>query len=536
MAELTLKLPKGKTIPPIVLDATDEELYEIVVLGATVWEVVQTTRSSEAVQREIAIIQQKADEERKLAMKREEETVARLTRQKEKELADIQATKAQDIQRMEAMMLEMKKRGETMDAEIRAVRADAQLSLSNLRFNLEKERAMLEAQCAKDRAVAESRVAEMVARKQVVEDEYNAKIAQAVEQERASSTRLMVEKDKELQRVLLEKKEEREKFQHQIESLSEKFTSLRDAITKKPASMKEKGTVFETYIQNLAKQFWDMIPGFKIDDESIHGHKGDLWMSLEFDRVAIITMLECKDYDYTVPTKEVKKFKDDVRANHAIQIGIMISKSTGITGHDKFNRIDFDIVEGKLHIYVNKFDSFEPASIMATLMGFIRYWVLLQKPATDEADKTAAIRIIHKLVENAQLTKAQATTHIHNMNSATQFFSQVMRQTLQALQDALKVLESGVPENTIQESRCFKDVTGQHVTKQKCVQAMQEITEEDAEASIFVADIAKRICGPMSLSVDTVADHIKSMVVDEYLEKTGRGIKINGLRLKSEVV
>ena len=160
----------------------------------------------------------------------------------------------------------------------------------------------------------------------------------------------------------------------------------------------------------------------------------------------------------------------------AVKIGILIVKDADITGYNTHGDIEFAILEGKLHIFVNNFERFDIPTIMNILMGWIRYWEQIEKPATDVEDKAEAIRIVQKLVEKSQKYKIELATHLHHMDDMCKFLNQEAKDSHMALQEALRGLQHGVGDKETTDSVLFEDATG-NPKKQERIRAIQENTE-----------------------------------------------------------
>ena len=89
------------------------------------------------------------------------------------------------------------------------------------------------------------------------------------------------------------------------------------------------------------------------------------------------TLFELKNYSQNVPRKEVDKFKRDMELHGDCPVGIFISYNTNIVGAPQ----DFffsEMVGNQTYIYIQKFSSYDPATILSVLdsvidLGFILY-------------------------------------------------------------------------------------------------------------------------------------------------------------------
>jgi len=532
---LTIKLPKGKTIPQTLRTKTDEELLEILELGNAAWDIVQTKRSDDIAQREIAALKQQNEEEitklRAESKAKEEEFLTRFTKRYDDDIAQLKSEAEKERKAAQERILEIQLSRDRVLSE-NSLNKDKELAALSLKYNIEI-------------AKINGQLSEVQSRKQVLEQEFATNVTRAVQQEKESSERFIQAKQAELIRTLEERDKERsmyqnqmctitEKYDNQITTLTEKIQELTDKLSRKPTSMKEKGTAFELLIIEYMKQYWGTMDGFAIRHEATTGHKGDIWMDLGQGERFQTILVESKDYSGTLPTKEITKFFKDVKTNHAVKIGILLVKDADITGYNTHGDIEFAILEGKLHLFVNYFERFEIHTIMNILMGWIRYWEQIQKPATDVEDKAEAIRIIQKLVEQAQKYNAKLVTHIHHMNDMCTDLNQHAKDTHMALQEALRGLQHGVGDNVITDSALFEDATG-NPKKQERIRVIQDITEEEADSVILLADLAKRFSERAKCAEKTAKEHIESVIKLDYIErKSGAATKVRGLKLKPD--
>ena len=294
--------------------------------------------------------------------------------------------------------------------------------------------------------------------------------------------------------------------------------------------MKEKGTNFETDIIGHATTFWGSVEGFAIKNTATRGHTGDVWVDLGLGDSKLTILLECKDYTGTLPTSQVDKFERNVKDNHAIHIGVLIVQGANITGHPT-NVVDFAILEEKLHLYVAHFEQWDPCSLFQTIIGWIRFYMLTQKPSTDVEDKAEAVRIVQKLVEDAQEYKRQLTTHLQHMNDFKLFAEGHAKDSLVKVQTALSALQHGTERTMVTESTLFEDVTGQPA-KRKYIEQILAVASE-GNGSVKLSDLAKRVAEYSGKTEATVREQIEAVLHESVLEKRkGGSTMVRGLTFR----
>ena len=90
--------------------------------------------------------------------------------------------------------------------------------------------------------------------------------------------------------------------------------------------------------------FKKAFPGLEYEDTSGSYRNGDAIVTISNLRM----MIDYKNYDSPVPSTEVDKLVRDMKAQN-IQFGILLSYKSKIS---KRNTIDYDIIDGKLIVFI----------------------------------------------------------------------------------------------------------------------------------------------------------------------------------------
>ena len=534
---ITLPYPKGRTLPSRVLTADAAEIAEILEVGALVLDTVHTRKADVELQTRIATHQA----EMSALQDRHKQDIAAvhagaIDMQKRRD-AEVQAqlaakdgvintkdgllaTKDGLLATKDGLLAEMRQRKEFLERDI-----DAQL-----RTVREEERA------TSDRIV-QAKEGELQ-RVLSMERDIEAQLQKARADDRATLDRILQAKEAELQRVLGEKQAEQDRMEGErrssreaLQVLTDRFHALTESLAKKPGSMKEKGTQFETEVIAHATTYWGSVEGFAVKNTATRGHTGDVWVDIGTGEAKMTILLECKHYTDTLPTSQVDKFERNVKDNHAVHVGILLVQGANITAHPA-NVVDFAILEGKMHLYVPHFEAWDPCSLFQTLIGWIRYHALTEKPSSDVEDKAEAVRIVQKLVEEAQEYKRQLTTHLQHMNDFRLFTEGHAKDTLIKVQTALAALQHGAETNVVTDSCLFQDVTG-IPSKQKWIEAIQFVSVEGT-GSVQLKDLAKRVAEHTGKKEDSVKDQLESVLAGSVIvRRKGLPTLVQGLVLKS---
>jgi hypothetical protein len=310
---------------------------------------------------------------------------------------------------------------------------------------------------------------------------------------------------------------------------SEELHALSDLIRKKPsANSRVKGTDYENEFREKLIGAYGIGEGFKLTDSARSGigHAGDYLMNWGEHTI----LWEVKNYDRPVPTAEVEKFRRDMKENPQVRVGVMISRTSAITGQTSSGDRNIENIEGKLLIYLSNFESMGDEILSNLLMLFRVWWASNSLSEDDDEEKITTIRNLEKLYEEAKRAKTEWRLHKSHMESALRWMAERVedsesriRSTLSILQGKAKVYE--VPAGI------FRNVDGD-IKKQQDIQVLLRISYVDAGSNVLLNDLAKRFSDDRKISIDTAKEHIRA-VLDPVVVEAGKGkpIRINGLRL-----
>jgi cyanate lyase len=144
---------------------------------------------------------------------------------------------------------------------------------------------------------------------------------------------------------------------------------------------------------------------FHIEQKGREARQGDIHMTWMKHKL----MWEIKNYEYTVPTKEVQKFVRDMEEAKDIGLGVMVSLHTNISGHTKAGGIDIiELSDGRFCVYISKlFSTEDPAAFLQSIKPFLE--VLLEQREADETKSAksdgddAAKRLLERFEEHRQI-------------------------------------------------------------------------------------------------------------------------------------
>ena len=204
-------------------------------------------------------------------------------------------------------------------------------------------------------------------------------------------------------------------------TLTDGFQNFKEQILKNTGSQK-KGVQGEGLFMDFLQRVFGsggIKEEFSLEDVGKEGHQGDMHMSWKGHKV----LWEVKNYGRNVDTKEVTKFLRDMEENKDMSIGVMVSLTTGITGHQKTGNIDLEMLrDGRMCIYINFFlKNEDPTSLLQSLMPFMEVFLINKKPATVDEESNAKIQL-----ENFEYKRSVLLRLLKNHEDSTRKFKNVM--------------------------------------------------------------------------------------------------------------
>jgi hypothetical protein len=204
-------------------------------------------------------------------------------------------------------------------------------------------------------------------------------------------------------------------------SLTEGFHAFKEHLLKNTGSQK-KGVqgegVFMNYVQRVFGS-GGIKEEFTLEDVGKEGHQGDLRMRWKGHKV----LWEVKNYGRNVDQKEVTKFLRDMEENKDISVGIMVSLTSGITGHQKTGNIDLqELPDGRMCIFINYFlKNEDPTCLLQSLMPFIETFLNIKKIEDNNQEPEIKLQI-----ERFEYQRSVLIRLLKNHEESTRKFKNVM--------------------------------------------------------------------------------------------------------------
>lgn len=489
--------------------ASPEEAAEALRLGASLYTTMKAMKAGDAV----AVLEAKQTAELAAARAAFEERIAAV--QKELEAAGAERTAAQLRQQalFETQRAEWTA-ASTAEKDRLAAAHTAQLQSAQAELRTQQERyAALEARAEvlrtgrdEDIRVAETRTKELL---KIALDEKERSVA------RAEATLVTL----------------KEAYERQTEELR----ALADLVRKKPSSnSRVKGTDYETEFKDKLKAVFGIGEGFALVDtaRSGIGHAADYLMNWGDHTI----MWEVKNYDKVVPTAEVEKFRRDMKENPQVRVGVMVSRSTGITGKTGSGDRAVEFVEGKMLIYLSNFEAMSEDTLPNLLLLFRIWWEQDHEVDDEDAEKIAAIRQIEKLYEEAAKAKLEWRVHKSNLESAVRWMAERSEETESRLRAALNVLQGVVKSVDVSNDIFVEGIVGD-AKKTADAQTLLRISNIDPESSCTLNDLAEIFAKERKITSDTAKTRIRAILSASAIDaQKGRPIRVIGFQLKETII
>jgi len=243
-------------------------------------------------------------------------------------------------------------------------------------------------------------------------------------------------------------------------------------------------------------------------------------------------MWETKDYEKPVPTVEVEKFRRDMKENHDVRIGVMISRATQITGMCDTGDRTLEFRDGKLLIYLSNFEAMSDDMLPSLLLLFRLYWKN-DKGEEEEVEEATqiALRQVERDLADAQKARGEWKHKKQQMTDMLRWMEEQVEARESRLRATLNVLQGSVESVTVPPG-LFSDPAGDKVMVED-IQTILRHTSPDPTGSISLNDLAKAFGEERKISADAAKTHLRAVLLNSVMEvRAGRATLVRGLVLK----
>ena len=505
--EFTVRAPF--VLPEYYEGCEPAEIEQALTLGALVCGTVQSAKASAEIQDFVAKKQAEIESLRQ-----------RYEADKEKEIATIHATTSKKISELQSEMtaiveerdlLIAKHAKHVKEEEGRIRQQEREMVTQQMNQRIQDLNASIH--------VLNERNAGLLERKSQLEMSRDEDIRQA--QARAIAL---------LQPALDEKDRSIASARDTIHTLTDNLRQLTESITRKQANAKLKGNDFEDELRSMLVRAYGAYERFRLEDsaKSGFGHAGDIIMYWDTEKI----LWESKNYDNTVPTAEVEKFRRDMREHRDIRVGVMISKHTGITGMMERGDMKTEFIDGQMLIYISNFHTFDSTTFRMLMELFHAHWKSEANTEKDES-KESAIRQIEMLYTLAKQVKTDWRVQKSRMEEGLQFMSETVDGFEETIHRTLRNLRAGATTKHVEvPTNIFRPIHGDERT-QRTIELLLEILDVRDGVSVPLNDIAKILAKRIALSENTAKEKIQAVILDSVLErKPGKPTLLQGLCLR----
>ena len=329
-----------------------------------------------------------------------------------------------------------------------------------------------------------------------------------------------VNKIKQKYDLLLEEKDRQNQLNREVFDKAEKL--INKTINKSSISIGDDG---EQIFENLAYTFKDF-EGFKIENKSKQGHKGDFHLFFKDFNI----LVDSKNYTGSVQKKEVLKIESDLSINDNMNFAWMVSLNSNISEQNKFTItpkwITTDDGVTKCILFINNLlSNKDPRDVLRQAWMICNDFYRLTKKTVKEDGELEKYRE-NFLVQKKQIEKMQerATEIRKGLNVSFNILKHMDNDLLEMLSlvSADIVNEKLTLNNTIKE---WWDNNIEYVN--------DESKMTSTEIWIKFKKDNKDYIGVNNITIDRFKDIITGMInSSNYLEKTRNTIEFIGFRWK----
>jgi hypothetical protein len=525
----TLRVPPGFVLPAIY-EGDPAIVAEVLAIGATLYETVKRASTDESVraletqsQRTIETLRQEAAERIRVLETQIEDATAASRRTQE----SLQQVAKEEREAHEAHVSTLAREShqakqqlatayQQQEAQARKEEREATQRQFELRLRTLQEELTLQ----------KEREAALLERKAVLEQGRDADIRIAEERTRTLLQTTLDEKERSILRTERTLATLQDAYAKQTEALR----SLEDLIRKKPSeNAKIKGNVFEELFREKLVATFGLGDRFSLDAKGNNGfgHEADFVMTWSEHAI----LWEVKDYGHTVNQDQVDKFLRDMRENPHAKIGVMVSRYTPIVGKTKTGDRAVEFFEGKMLIFLSRFESMSEDTLANLLLLFRLFWES-ERCVDDTESKEESIRQIESLHARALQAKKDWRLHKSRNDETMRWMAEQVEEHETKLKQALNVLRGA--ELLEVPAGLFRDFAGDE-SAQQLVQLLLEYATPAPGDSVTLNDAAEFVGKRKGLSKDTARTHIRGVLLDTaYEQLKGKPGRILGLKVKEE--
>ncbi len=422
------------------------------------------------------------------------------------------------------------------DAEIAAAKAELVAATTAHQKSLQdatrsarregREEVVQEMQDAVEKAQRRCEAAEE--RRRLLEAERSADIAAAEERVRGLLQQTLVIREEQVRTGQEALKALETVYKAQVEELR----SLNDFVRRRTQNAKLKGNEFEEAFRGHLLRAFGILDGFELVDTAKNGigHAGDFLIRM----CGRETLWEVKNYDKIVQKSEVEKFRRDMLENKAVQVGVMISKSTDIVGKVAKGYRELEFVEGKLLVYVSRFELHEdPAEFLQSLLPLFQIWWESQREDETAAVLADTLKELERLLSDLTRKRTEWRVHRARLEETTRWMAEVVEDAEARVESLLRLMRAGETVGGAMEipEGIFRSLHADDRIRETVGIILEAYVPGEGE--VRLNDLADILAAKRSLSKTTAKQHILAALQDAVVVSApGKPTLVRGLSVR----
>ena len=218
---------------------------------------------------------------------------------------------------------------------------------------------------------------------------------------------------------------------HKIEEVFQPIRDCKDKLDTLVAKYEKpavKGALAEQEVLTILKHHF---PTYTAVPHAGGGHKADIQITSAQSRQKYL--VEVKDHQQPISSKEIEKFKKDVRVNKECKVGILLSLRSGIDVLASQQRFTIKFEDDQYYIYVPN-ASKEQEDLIVWIVILADQLVGLNQGLTDRQTEELN-KLLHDFQESV-LKSTTCRTHLETLKKTVQALEDAMEPMLKIIKDA----------------------------------------------------------------------------------------------------
>jgi hypothetical protein len=320
------------------------------------------------------------------------------------------------------------------------------------------------------------------------------------------------------------------------ERQAEELRALNEFLRRRQQNVKVKGNDYESEFRDALVRAFGTADRFALAETAKNGigHAGDFLMRLNHGPMGgseQTVLWEVKNYDKPVPKAEVDKFQRDVKENQDVLVGVMVSRYTDIVGKVARGDRDMEFLEGKLLIYLSRFESQgDEVVTLQTLVPLFRIWWEVVRDEEETAHLEDTIRELERLLTDLTRRRQEWRVHKSRMDDTMRWMSECVEDTETRIERLLKQIQSGhaATEFAVPEGGPFRPVHYDERNRDTVSILLESYGVGEGE--VRLTDLCDVLAARKKMGKDTARKYVLAALADTaVLTAPGKPTLVRGL-------